>query len=149
MDRCIVDTLSEHDVKGVAATLASENLFATRDCPKLPADEAKAFHSHVARLLNLANRVRPGLLTAVIFLATRVQSPDTDDRDKLDRVMRYLNGTRNLGLRLSSNHDTSVEGYVDASYGVHPDGRSHTLGKGAYYARSAKQKLTTKSSAEA
>ena len=68
--------------------------------------------------------------------------------------MRYLNGTRNLGLRLSSNRDSAVEGYADASYGVHPDSRSHTrsmhtLGKGAYYARSAKQKLTTKSSAEA
>jgi hypothetical protein len=44
--------------------------------------------------------------------------------------------------------------YVDASYDVHEGARSHTgvlltLGKGALYAKSSKQKLVTKSSTEA
>ena len=47
----------------------------------------------------------------------------------------------------------SIKAYVDASFAVHPDMRSHTgviitLGKGAIYSRSSKQKLNTKSSTE-
>ena len=44
--------------------------------------------------------------------------------------------------------------YIDASYGTHPDGKSHTgvcmlLGKGAFYVQSCKQKIVSKSSTEA
>ena len=44
--------------------------------------------------------------------------------------------------------------WVDSSYAVHPDMKSHigiymTLGKGAMYTASCKQKLNTKSSTEA
>jgi hypothetical protein len=47
-----------------------------------------------------------------------------------------------------------LHAYVDASYGVHEDGKSHTgavmtLGCGAIYARSSKQKIVCKSSTEA
>ena len=49
-----------------------------------------------------------------------------------------------------------VKWWVDASFGVHPDMKSHTgatmsLGKGSIYryARSTRQKLNTKSSTEA
>jgi hypothetical protein len=47
-----------------------------------------------------------------------------------------------------------VEAYVDASYGVHEDGKSHTgavitLGGGAIFAKSTKQHIVTKSSTEA
>ena len=47
-----------------------------------------------------------------------------------------------------------VESYIDASYGVHADGKSHsgtiiTLGAGPVYVRSSKQKIVTKSSSEA
>ena len=48
----------------------------------------------------------------------------------------------------------TVTAYVDASYGVHPDMKSHTgclvtLGAGPIYAKSGTQKLNTKSSTEA
>jgi hypothetical protein len=49
---------------------------------------------------------------------------------------------------------TNAKWWVDSSYAVHPDMRSHsgimmTLGKGATYSTSCKQKLNTKSSTEA
>jgi len=53
-------------------------------------------------------------------------APDTDDRKKLERVFRYLNGSRELGIVLETSKDPIVEGYIDASYGVHADCRSHT-----------------------
>jgi hypothetical protein len=47
-----------------------------------------------------------------------------------------------------------VSTYIDASYGIHPDGKSHTglavtLGGGCILTKSTKQKIVTKSSTEA
>ena len=55
---------------------------------------------------------------------------------------------------LIADDEIAVTGYVDASYGVHSDGKSHTgavitLGKGAIFAKSSKQKIVSKSSTEA
>jgi hypothetical protein len=57
-------------------------------------------------------------------------------------------------LRLSTDNLTIIKWWVDASYGVHHDMKSHTggvmsMGTGAVYAVSKKQKLNTKSSTEA
>jgi len=112
------------------------------------------FHSRVAKILFLAKRARPDLLTAVSFLTTRVQQPTTQDLNKLQRLLRYINGTRDKWLTLEAGEDFGLFAYVDASYGVHPDGKSHTgvammLGQGCFYVQSAKQKLVSKSSTEA
>ena len=41
-------------------------------------------------------------------------------------MMRYLNGTRNDKLILSADDIHMIKWYVDASFAVHPDFRSHT-----------------------
>ena len=68
--------------------------------------------------------------------------------------MEYLNGTKELMLRLWADDLRVVKWYVDASFAVHPDYRSHTgaamtLGEGAVIGLSKKQKLNTRSSTEA
>jgi hypothetical protein len=110
------------------------------------------FHKHVAMILYLAKRARLELLTAVSYLATRVIKCDGDDVDKLIRLIRYIRGTREMGMLLRPGASgIRVHLFVDASYGVHADGRSHTgscvvIGDlGAVHCRSAKQ---TKSSTE-
>jgi len=77
---------------------------------------------------------------------------DTDDYKKLARVMKYIRGTKDITLTIEANN--GPKWWVDSSYVVHPDMRSHsgifmTLGKGTAYAASSKQKLNTKSSTEA
>jgi hypothetical protein len=57
-------------------------------------------------------------------------------------------------LILSADDLQVIKWYVDASFAVHPDFRSHTggvatFGKGAPYSMSRKQKLNTRSSTEA
>jgi hypothetical protein len=57
-------------------------------------------------------------------------------------------------MSISVEEPVRVQGYVDASYGVHGDGKSHTgmlltLGKGSILAKSKKQKIVVKSSTEA
>jgi hypothetical protein len=57
-------------------------------------------------------------------------------------------------LILEAEQGLAIKWYVDASFAVHPDMQSHTgatmtLGKGAVYSISTKQKINTKSSMEA
>jgi hypothetical protein len=69
------------------------------------------------------------------------------------RVMKYLNGTREENLALSTDDLQVVKWYVDASFAVHPDFKSHTgammtLGKGTMQSIARKQKMNVQSSRE-
>jgi hypothetical protein len=156
MDGFIEDLLSTcEDIKGIASTPAGSGLFELNEkSPTLERRRAKEFHSQVAKLLYLAKRSRPDLLTAVAFLTTRVQNPTEEDWSKLERAIRYIRGTKALGIRLKADKSMVIIVYVDASFAVHPNMRSHTgvlitLFRGPIYAKSSKQKLMTKSSTEA
>ena len=101
-----------------------------------------------------AERVRLDMLTVISFLSSRVQAPTEQDWEKLNRLLKYLNKTADLALTLNPDEGLTVHGYADASFGVHADGKSHTgavitIGKGAIYGKSSKQKIVTKSSTEA
>ena len=84
----------------------------------------------------------------------RVKKPTVKDFSKLVRMMKYLNCTRNATLLLSADNGLStIEWYIDASFAVHPDFKSHTGssmrfggGKGCPVNNSSKQKLNTSSS---
>jgi hypothetical protein len=149
------EIMSAHEVKGQANTPALGTLFETRKVEFLGYDKKKEFHSAVAQLPYIAKRTRPDILTAVSFLSTRVNQPDIDDWSKLERVLKYINGTRDLGIILKPNgKNMDINAYFDASYGVHEDGKSHSglyiaLGEGPIFVRSTKQRIVTKSSTEA
>ena len=75
--------------------------------------------------------------------------------EKLYRLVRYIRGTADAGVVLRPGvSGITVRLYVDASYGVHCDGRSHTgscivIGDvGAVHCRSTTQAIETKSSTE-
>ena len=68
--------------------------------------------------------------------------------------MRYLRATKELCLTLEAESLQVIRWWVDASFAVHQDMRSHTggamsLGRGAIYSTSTRHKLNTKSSTEA
>ncbi len=90
------------------------------------------------------------------FLTTRVNAVDVDDRAKLNRVLGYLRATQHRGIVLRAGNEMAVHAYIDAAYGVHQSsGKSHigcaiVLGDaGVITAKSSKQNIVTKSSAEA
>jgi Reverse transcriptase (RNA-dependent DNA polymerase) len=156
MDGYVADLLSDvEDITGTAETPASKELFRVRDAAdKLADTQGERFHSIMAKILYLAKRVRPDLLVAVAFLVRRVQCPDCDDWDKMQRLVRYIRGTQHFGICLDAGKHISITAYVDASFGVHFDMKSHTgsiitLGRGPVFARSTVQRLNTISSAEA
>lgn len=119
----------------------------------LEEDQALAFHHTVAQLLFMATRARRDIQTAVAFLTTRVKNPDEDDWGKLKRVLKYLNGTKYLKLKLSVDNLGMLKWYVDGSHNVHWDCKGHggavfRMGKGATTIYSRKVKLNSRSSTE-
>jgi hypothetical protein len=92
-------------------------------------------------------------LGAVSYLTTRVANPTKSDQLKLMRVLKYLNGTRTLGIQLSIDDINTLEAYVDASHGIYSDGKGVSaliisLGGGPIATSVNKQKLVSKSSTE-
>ena len=137
------------------ATPAGDHLFTIDDSgEKLNAKDSETFHKYVAKLLFAAKRARPDIQTAIAFLCTRVKSPDTDDWKKLIRVLSYVRDTIFLPLTIGWDTTGNIYWYVDASFAVHNDMKSHTgavitFGKGGALSMSTKQKINTKSSTEA
>ena len=124
------------------------------ESPFLNEKKAKGFHRITAKLFFVCCRGRPDINVTISFLTTRVSKPNDGDWKKLKRMLQYLYGTLDLVLKLSAFNTSIIKWWIDASYGVHDNMRSHTgttmsLGRGSVYSRSTKQKLNTKSSTEA
>jgi len=68
--------------------------------------------------------------------------------------VHYLRESKELFLTLETDDGIAIKWWIDASFAVHKDMRSHTggtmsLGKGSIYSLSRKQRINTKSSTEA
>ena len=142
------------DMGSESATMTGNHLFQVNESGvKLDEEKAILFHHNTAKLLFLCKRARPDVQPPVAILCTRLKEPDEDDYKKLARVMRYLRGTPEQVLTLEASNMNVVKWWMDASFAVHPDMRSHTgavmsMGKGAIYASSTCQKIKTRSSTE-
>jgi hypothetical protein len=139
--------------KDVAKTLAGDNLFNLGTRAKLDTKRGEIFHTFVAKGLFLCKRARSNIQQTILVLCMRVRDPNQADWQKLMRVMKYLNGTKEENLTLSADNLRVVKWYVDASFAVHPDFKSHTgavmtLGKGAIQSIARKQKMNVQSSTE-
>ena len=73
-------------------------------------------------------RARVDILLAIAFLCTRVVTPDIQNWKKLKRVLQYLRGTLDDVMRLGADSLFEMKTWVDASYAVNPDMKSHTGG---------------------
>ena len=80
----------------------------------------------MAKLLYLALRIRPNVPVAVSFFAARVINPTVYDRDKLDHVLKYLNGTRDLQYVPDTSPIDRVFAYIDSSHACHTDVIGHS-----------------------
>jgi hypothetical protein len=91
---------------------------------KLDDKMIKSFRSQTMELHYLS-RTRKDIATSLSFLSTRMHEPTQQDMDKLMKVKSYINGTKNLPLRIMPN-DLDIRAMADASYGIYPDGKSNT-----------------------
>ena len=133
---------------------APADLFARGDSTRLSQAQSDIFHRFVAKLLFACKRARPDMQTATAILCTRVQEPNQDDWAKLCQCMKFLHQTAQDKLIINVDDLRVLKWWVDASFAVHPDFRSHTgavmsFGRGAPITISSKQKLNTRSSTDA
>ena len=83
-----------------------------------------------------------------------MKGPDQDDYKKLGRCLSYVQGTKELNLTLEANDISVIHWWINASFAVHADYKSHTgaclsFGRGCPVNISSKQKINTCSSTEA
>ena len=155
MSGYIKDMLALYEVEGTRVTPALQDLFEVdANSARLDAALSESFASRVAKVLYLAKRVRPDILLTVNFLASRAREPTEQDWAKLARLLQYINATSEMGMVLEATKSIQLLAYVDASFAVHSDFKSHTggilsLGAGPVFTKSKKQKLNTVSSTEA
>ena len=131
-------------MKGESSTPDARNLFDIAEYgTKLSQADTDHFHYFVAQQLYPSNWARPDIQLAVSFLCTRVRGPGTDDYKKLASLMKYIQGTIGLPFTLTIDKSGNIKWYVDASFAVHKDMRSHTggfitMGTGGDYLQSSK-----------
>ena len=83
--------------------------------------------SVIGALMYLANSTRSDIAFVVNLLARHSAAPIKRHWVGVKTVLRYLNGTRDLGLFYSKNQDPILLGYTEAGYLSDPhNGRSQT-----------------------
>ena len=118
--------------------------------------EKTMFQSKVGTLLYLAIMTRPDILYATSIMTTKTKQPTSTDLIAVDRILLYISGTKEKGLKLASTNGVTLHATVDASYACHEDFKSHSgctvhVGNlsGSLLTKSTKQKITADSSTAA
>lgn len=114
------------DENATQETPAGNDLLDTGRGEELDNEKREIFHSFVAKGLFLSKRARIDIHPTVSVLTTRVQKPNDSDWKKLIRLMKYLHSTKKWHKTLRADSLSIIKHYVDASFAVHPDFRSHT-----------------------
>ena len=79
-------------------------------------EDIKWFQALIGCLLFLMLATRPDIAYSVILLARFASNPSIEHIIAIKRVLRYLKGTRHLGITYSYNNDLNIIGYCDADY---------------------------------
>lgn len=108
--------------------------------------------SAIGALMYLANNTRPDIAFSVNLLARFSNAPTKRHWKGVRHLLRYLRGTKDLGLFYQSRQDATLIGYADAGYLSDPQnaksqtGYLFTYGGTAISWKSTKQTLTATSS---
>jgi hypothetical protein len=130
---------------------AKKNLLMVDEQSALLETAAKElFHSLVQKLLYMSHRGWSDIQPTLAVLCTRVSQSTKQDWKKLKRLLQYLHESIDLNLTLRADKLSTMIMWVDASYAVHEDMKSHTGGATSFsqvaiMLKSLKQKLNTKS----
>eukprot|EP01036_Dinobryon_divergens_P061981 gene61981-biopygen36379 len=128
MKKSLNDILNRNNVTGTAATPTAQDLFQIDEAsPRLDESKAEKFHSEVASISYVVKRIKPECLTATSFLLTRVHYSTEQDWTKLERLLNYVNATKDIPLTLEMDDGPlEIIANIDSSHASHGDYRGHT-----------------------
>ena len=120
---------------------------------KLEKNRREIFHSFVMKTMFLVERGIPDVNPVVIYLSSRVNFANENDWNKLMKMLGFLKGTKNDVLTLGVYDSHYLTWFIDASFAIHADKKSHTgavftLGEGVIIIESTKQKVNSRISTE-
>ncbi|KAG5666630.1 hypothetical protein PVAND_014646 [Polypedilum vanderplanki] len=80
-------------------------------------EDNKEYRKLIGMLLYVSTNSRPDISSSVSILSQKVVSPSRTDLNEVKRIIRYLNSTRSLSLRLSTQDQNEViKFYSDANW---------------------------------
>ena len=82
-------------------------------CKKLSTKVSVDFHCLVEKILFATKWDRPDTCIKISFLTMRGREPDNDNWSNFVYLMKYIIGTRNLPLILSSNRSVIIKWWID------------------------------------
>ena len=95
--------------------------------PLLSPDLQTLFQEKVGNILYLSSQTRPDILYATTQLSRRSNKTTARDMAAVDRLLRYIASTADLGLTFCTHgQSATLYAYVDASYDCYSDSKSHT-----------------------
>ncbi|KAL5547516.1 hypothetical protein UlMin_002747 [Ulmus minor] len=115
-------------------------------------DETK--YRSVVGALQYVTLTRPDIVFAVNKACQFMHSPTSAHWLSVKRILRYLRGTMQQGLRLNPSQDLHIQAYTDADYASTPDDRKSSSGYCIFFGdnlvswSATKQKVVSRSSAE-
>ena len=93
MINCFDENLKDNKI---SKTPSSNDLFSDSKGPLLDDKRRELFHKIVAKGLFVSKRARLDIHGTISVLCTRVQQPRESDWHKLKRLIKYLNGTKDM-----------------------------------------------------
>ncbi|XP_017984383.1 PREDICTED: uncharacterized mitochondrial protein AtMg00810-like [Theobroma cacao] len=120
------------------------------------ADEANGliYRSIIGSILYLA-ATRPDIMFSTSLLSRFMQSPSEIHFKAAKRVLRYIKGTVNYGIKYSRTDSSELQGYIDSDWAGSLDDSKSTRGfcfsfsSGMFSWNSKKQEVVAQSSVEA
>ena len=96
-------------------------------------EDNNLYRQVIRTLLFLSNSTRPDISFSVCYLSRFVEKPSKGNWIALNRILRYLKGIINFGLRYKYGDHGELIGYSDASYANNLKDRKSTTGFVGFY----------------
>jgi hypothetical protein len=100
--------------------------FLTNPLNDKPFDDTTEYRSLVMSIFYVAKRSRFELLFPISYLATFSSTPMQSHYNKAIVILKYLYRTQHFRITHKCYDESFIHAYIDASYAIHHDAKSHT-----------------------
>ena len=114
-----------NDCKSVSISLVQNTKLTKADQDEFV--DAKHYISLVGSLMHLTT-TRPDLMFAVSLLSRYLHQPGSSHLTAAKRILRYIKGSADLGIKYSKVEYSKLEGFVDSDWGGCVDDMKSTTG---------------------
>ena len=116
-EKYVVDILQRFRMEDCHSVTTPLETCTEWNCESDSPDRSFPFQELVGCLMYLAVSTRPDIAFVTNCLARHVVEPKKSHVLVAKRVLKYLQGTKTLGILLGSRNKTYMEGYCDSNYG--------------------------------